>query len=191
MKKQVKAYFKHKMKKALFIGGGLLGAYVLYRLISKGGKKDSVVDSAQVPVKKGIADFVKPTTPVDKFKLSTLTGGFSVPSVVTPSSFSRPANPLDWTSGQVSQYIDEKAKTIPTEIREQIISSWISFAGSKKQTAEYIALVRTRTEFANQLGQQELAKQVDFRINEWLKTQIDPNLTKIIVGSRPSNYRGL
>lgn len=179
------------MKKVFLIGGGLLGAYVLYRLISKGGKKDSVVDSAQVPVKKGIADFVKPSTPVDKFKISTLTGGISAPSVVTPTTFSRPANPLDWTSGQLSQYIDEKAKPMPTDVREQIISSWISFAGSKKQTADYITLARTRPELANILGQQELAKQVDVKINEWVKTQIDPNLTKIILGSRPFNYRGL
>lgn len=175
------------MKKALLIGGGLLGAYVLYRLISKGGKKDSVVDSAQIPVKKGIADFVKPTTPVEKFKLSTLTGGFSAPSVVTPASFSRPANPLDWTSGQVSQYIDEKAKNMPTDVREQIISSWISFAGTKKETAEYKTMIKGFPDLAVKLGNQELTKQVDGRVNEWLKTQIDPNLTKVIVGGiRPT-----
>lgn len=175
------------MKKALLIGGGLLGAYVLYRLISKGGKKDSVVDSAQVPVKKGIADFVKPTTPVDKFKLSTLTGGFSLPNIVIPTSFSRPANPLDWTSGQLSQYIDEKAKNMPTDIREQIISSWISFAGTKRGTAEYKTMIKSFPNIGVQLGNQELTKQVDTKINEWLKTQIDPNLTKIIVGGiRPT-----
>lgn len=175
------------MKKALLIGGGLLGAYVLYRLISKGGKKDSVVDSAQVPVKQGIADFVKPTTPVDKFKLSQFSSGFSVPSPITPTTFSRPANPLDWTSGQVSQYIDEKAKPMPTDVREQIISSWISFAGTKKETAEYKNMIKSYSDLATKFGNQELAKQVDTKINEWLKTQIDPNLTKIIVGGvRPT-----
>jgi hypothetical protein len=124
---------------------------------------------------------------VDKFKLSQFSSGISVPNVVTPASFSRPANPLDWTSGQLSQYIDEKAKNMPTDVREQIISSWISFAGTKKETAEYKTMIKGFPDLAVKLGNQELTKQVDGRVNEWLKTQIDPNLTKVIVGGiRPT-----
>ena len=171
------------MKKALLLGGGLLGAYILYQLIKKRGKKDAVTESAQVPVKTGIADFVTPTTPVDKFKLSPLIGGaFSVPNIVTTASFSRPNNPFDWTSAQVSQYIDEKAKNMPSDIREQIISSWLSLAGNKKQTAEYKSMIKSFPTFAEKLGNQEFAKQVDTKISEWLKTQIAPNLNNISIG---------
>ena len=171
------------MKKALLIGGGLIGAYLIYRAIKK-GKKDGVTESAVLTTpSKGMPN---PINPLDKIKLGQFTPNISLTNVVTPQSFSRPSNPLDWTSGMLTQYIDEKAKPMPLNVREQIISSWISFAGGKKQSSEYINLSKNMPEFAVKYGNDEFVKQVDTKINEWLKTQIDPKLTSVIIGSRPT-----
>ena len=172
------------MKKALLIGGGLIGAYLIYRAIKK-GKKDGITDSAVIKSSPMIVG-VPPLNTLDKIKLGQFNPNISLTNVVTPQSFSRPSNPLDWTSGMLTQYIDEKAKPMPTDVREQIISAWISFAGSKKQSSEYITLSRNMPAFAVKYGNDEFAKQVDTKINEWAKTQIDPKLTSIIMGSRPT-----
>jgi hypothetical protein len=178
------------MKKALLIGGGLIGAYLIYRAIKK-GKKDSITESAIVPSKFQIVG----SEPLNVTNLGIAQGSSNSgsPNVVKPQSFARPSNPLDWTSGMVSQYIDEKAKPMPLNIREPIISAWITFAGSKKQASDYITLLRTRPEFAVNFGKSEFTKQVDAKINEWGLTQIDPKLTSInIFGSRPTfGVRGL
>lgn len=169
------------MKKALLIGGGLIGAYLIYRAIKK-GKKDGITESAVVTTPS--MGMPNPINPMDKIKLGQFTPNVSLTNVVTTQSFSRPSNPLDWTSGMLTQYIDEKAKPMPLNVREQIISDWITFAGSKKQSSEYIRLSRNMPAFAVKYGNDEFAKQVDVKISEWAKTQIDPKLTSIIMGSR-------
>jgi len=169
------------MKKALLIGGGLIGVYLIYRAIKK-GKKDGITESAVVTTPS--MGMPNPINPMDKIKLGQFTPNVSLTNVVTTQSFSRPSNPLDWTSGMLTQYIDEKAKPMPLNVREQIITDWITFAGNKKQASDYITLSRTRPEFAVNFGKSEFAKQVDVKISEWAKTQIDPKLTSIIMGSR-------
>jgi len=171
------------MKKALLIGGGLIGAYLIYRAIKK-GKKDGITESAILTPPSPMIVGVPPINMLDKIKLGQFTPNVSLTNVVTTQSFSRPSNPLDWTSGMLTQYIDEKAKPMPLNVREQIISDWITFAGSKKQSSEYIRLSRNMPAFAVKYGNDEFAKQVDVKISEWAKTQIDPKLTSIIMGSR-------
>ena len=163
------------MKKALLIGGGLLGAYVLYRLISKGGKKDGITESAVVTPPSPMIVGVPPLNTLDKIKSGI--PNVSLTNVVTPQSFARPENPLDWTSGMLSQYFDEKVKIMPLNVREPIILAWITFAGKQKQTPEYIRMSRNLPKFAVALGKQEFGKQVDAKINEWGLTQINrPNI---------------
>ena len=162
------------MKKALLIGGGLIGAYLIYRAIKK-GKKDGITESAVVTPPSPMIVGVPPLNTLDKIKSGI--PNVSLTNVVTPQSFARPENPLEWTSGMLTQYIDEKAKPMPLNVREPIISAWITFAGKQKQNPEYTRLSRILPKFAVTLGNQELAKQVDAKINEWGLTQINrPNI---------------
>ena len=141
------------MKKALLIGGGLIGAYLIYRAIKK-GKKDGITESAVLTPPSPMIVGVTPINMLDKIKLGQFTPNVSLTNVVTTQSFSRPENPLDWTSGMLSQYFDEKVKIMPLNVREPIILAWITFAGNQKQNPEYVRLSRNLPKMAVALGKQ-------------------------------------